>query len=194
MDFFKSGCGCASSKIVAGQRNVIRQGTTREVELLEDTLATEMSSISVQERAKAMDDVHCVGEGLEENEEMRRRLLAEFDQIVKATKNRYYDLAASRNRGFVEDETFRLQFIRARLYDVKKAVRQMMNFLHFKATYFGEENVAREVELSDLSQEDVSLLRSGLYVVPNHRDRAGRLVLYILNHLLSGCTTEALVR
>eukprot|EP00980_Cylindrotheca_fusiformis_P005723 scaffold1192_cov58-Cylindrotheca_fusiformis.AAC.17 len=192
MDLF-SGCGCTKSKIVVGQRNV-RQGTTREVELLEDTLAAEMSNMSFQERAKAMDDLHCVGEGLEENEETRRRSLAEFDQIVKNTKNQYYDLASSQNRGFVEDESFRLKFLRAKLHDAKSAVRQMMNYLRFKATYFGEDKVAREIELSDLTNEEVAVLRSGLYFVPKHRDRAGRLVIYVLSHILCGCTAETVIR
>eukprot|EP00980_Cylindrotheca_fusiformis_P005720 scaffold1192_cov58-Cylindrotheca_fusiformis.AAC.14 len=180
----KHECGFTKSKIVAGQRNV-RQGTTWEAERLEDTLAARMSSMSFQEREKAMDDLHCVGVGLEENEETRRRSLAELDQIVKATKNRYYDLASSQNIGFVEDESFRLKFLRAQSHDAKSAVRQMMNFLYFKATYFGEDNVAREIELSDLSTEEVAHVRSGYHFVSKDTDRAGRLVLYVLNNRLS---------
>eukprot|EP00980_Cylindrotheca_fusiformis_P005717 scaffold1192_cov58-Cylindrotheca_fusiformis.AAC.11 len=190
---FLSGCRCTRSKIVAGQRNV-NHGTPSEVGLLEDTLAAEMSNISFQERVKAMDDVHCVGEGLHENEETRTRSLAEFDGIVNCTKDRLYGLAASQNMDFVEDESFRLKFLRAQLYDANKAVRQMMSFLHFKATYFGEDKVAREIGLSDLTQEDVALLKSGVFLIPEHRDRAGRLVLYILNHLLCGCSTDSVVR
>src|SRR6056300_1048943 len=54
----------------------------------EDLLASEMSKLSVQQRSKALDDVHCVGEALKETPEMVQKSLASFDLAVgKQHKN-----------------------------------------------------------------------------------------------------------
>ena len=41
-----------------------------EMKPIEDFHASEMNNISIQERSKALDDVHCVGDELDETPEM----------------------------------------------------------------------------------------------------------------------------
>jgi hypothetical protein len=166
----------------------------REMKGTEDFLAAEMNTLSIQERSKALDDVHCVGEELQEDEGIIQRSLAAFDEEVKAERNPIYELAASQNRAYVEDPAFRLKFLRAKLHDVKQSVRQMMNFLRYKATYFGEDKLARDISLSDLNQDDIDLMLSGLFHVQDGRDRSGRVVIYMFNHMLGRCKAETLVR
>jgi hypothetical protein len=165
-----------------------------EMKETEDFLAAEMHKLSIQEVSKALDDVHCVGEELEEDPDMMKRSLAEFDEEVKAERNPIYELAASQNRAYVEDETFRLKFLRANFYDVKKSVRQMMNLLRHKATYFGKDKVARDILLSDLNGEDVDLMMSGLFHIQDGRDRSGRVVVYMMSHALCRCKEDTMVR
>jgi hypothetical protein len=166
----------------------------REMKGTEDFLAAELNTLSLQERSKALDDVHCVGEELQENPEMIKQSLAAFDEEVKAERNPIYELAASQNRAYVEDPGFRLKFLRAKLHDVKQSVRQMMNFLQYKATYFGEDKLARDITLSDLNQDDIDLMLSGLFHVQDGRDRSGRVIIYMFTHMLGRCKTETLVR
>jgi hypothetical protein len=156
-----------------------------EMKGTEDFLAAEMKKLSIQEISKALDDVHCVGDGLRENPEMVVRSLLAFTEEVKAERTPIYELAASQNRAYVEDETFRLKFLRANFYDAKKSVRQMMSFLGYKATYFGRDKVGRDILLTDLNQEDLDLMLSGPFHVQEGRDRSGRAVVYLMNRPLS---------
>ena len=94
-----------------------------------------MNRLSVQERAKAFDDVHCVGEELHETPGMIQKSLIDFDQTLRKQQNPIYEMAVNQIRQYVEDPTFRLKFLRAKLYDIGQAVRQMMSFLEQKAKY-----------------------------------------------------------
>eukprot|EP00526_Cylindrotheca_closterium_P020272 CAMPEP_0113635796 /NCGR_PEP_ID=MMETSP0017_2-20120614/18663_1 /TAXON_ID=2856 /ORGANISM="Cylindrotheca closterium" /LENGTH=129 /DNA_ID=CAMNT_0000546599 /DNA_START=193 /DNA_END=579 /DNA_ORIENTATION=- /assembly_acc=CAM_ASM_000147 len=83
--------------------------TRREMKSTEDYLASEMNKLSVRERSKALDELHCVGEDLKETPEMIETSLAEFDQILQERNEPIYNLAASQNRSYVEDPAFRLR-------------------------------------------------------------------------------------
>mmetsp|Transcript_1716 Transcript_1716/g.3728 ORF Transcript_1716/g.3728 Transcript_1716/m.3728 type:complete len:510 (-) Transcript_1716:43-1572(-) len=157
-------------------------------------LASEMSRLTVQERADAFDDVHCVGEELEETPEMIQKSLADFEDAVQKERNPFYEMAMNQNRAYVEDPIFRLKFLRAKLYDVGKSVRQMMSFLEHKAKCFGSDKVARELDLSDFSKEDIEMMVSGLYHIQEGRDRMGRLIVHFFGKNLGKCKVDVLKR
>ena len=173
------------------QRITFQKGD--EMKQTEAFLAAELNKLSVQERAKAMDDIHCVGEELTETPEMIEQSLMEFEQLVQKVKTPVYEMAANQNRAYVEDPSFRLRFLRFNLHNVNRSVRQMMDFLKYKSTYFGQDKIAREIALDDLNDEDVELLLSGLYHIQDGRDRKGRMVLYVTTELLGKYRLENLV-
>ena len=148
----------------------------------EDLLAKEMTKLSVQERAAAFDDVHCVGEEHQETPEMVQKALADFEQAVQKENHPIYEFAVNQDRSFVEDPTFRLKFLRANFFDIEKSVRQMMDFLFYKAKYFGQDKVAREITVSDLTEDDLRVMLSGLYHIQEGRDRMGRVIVYLLDN------------
>ncbi|CAJ1936696.1 unnamed protein product [Cylindrotheca closterium] len=160
----------------------------------EELLASEMSQLSVQERSKAMDDLHCVGVELQETTEMIQKSLAEFEEAVQKERNPIYKMAINQNRAYEEDPTFRLRFLRAKLYNVREAVRTMISFLEYKAKYFGDDKVARDITLDDLSEEDKQLMLSGLFHIQDGRDRNGRLIVHFFGKLLSRCKADNLIR
>ena len=141
-----------------------------EMKQTEDILASEMNRLSMEDRKRAFDDVHCVGEELNETPEMVQKSLADFDQAVRTSRNPMYKVALNQNRAYVEDPSFRLAFLRANFHDVDKSVRQMMNFLENKAKYFGQDKVAREIVLSDLTEEDIALMLSGFIHIQEGTD------------------------
>eukprot|EP00526_Cylindrotheca_closterium_P004956 CAMPEP_0113640698 /NCGR_PEP_ID=MMETSP0017_2-20120614/21363_1 /TAXON_ID=2856 /ORGANISM="Cylindrotheca closterium" /LENGTH=623 /DNA_ID=CAMNT_0000551999 /DNA_START=33 /DNA_END=1901 /DNA_ORIENTATION=- /assembly_acc=CAM_ASM_000147 len=165
-----------------------------EMKQTEDFLASEMNKLSVQERANALADVHCVGEELKETPEMIEKGLAEFQKAVEEAKNPVYEMACQQNRSYVEDPTLRLQFLRANFYDVGTSVRKMMNVLQYKAKYFGHDMVARDITLDDLNEEEMELILSGLCHIQDGRDRSGRVVLYVFTHMLGRCRADTLIR
>jgi hypothetical protein len=78
------------------QRQQNRKGN--EMKETEEFLAAELNKLSVQERAKALDDLHCVGEGLQETPETIQQSLAEFDDLVQTSANRIYSVAVNQNQ------------------------------------------------------------------------------------------------
>lgn len=164
-----------------------------EMKQTEDLLASELNKLSVQERAKAFADVHCVGEELQETPEMIKKSLAEFEELVQRDRNPVYEKAMTQDCDYVRDPTFRLNFLRANLHNVGKSVRQMMKFLQHKATYFGNDKVARDITLDDLNEEDKRLLWSGLYHIQEDRDRNGRVIIHWFGNLLGRFRAENVV-
>eukprot|EP00526_Cylindrotheca_closterium_P009190 CAMPEP_0113627882 /NCGR_PEP_ID=MMETSP0017_2-20120614/14443_1 /TAXON_ID=2856 /ORGANISM="Cylindrotheca closterium" /LENGTH=512 /DNA_ID=CAMNT_0000538159 /DNA_START=62 /DNA_END=1600 /DNA_ORIENTATION=- /assembly_acc=CAM_ASM_000147 len=166
----------------------------REMKSTEDFLASEMSKLSVQERSKAMEELHCVGEELKETPDMIQQSLKEFDQVLRERNAPIYSLATSQNRSYVEDPSFRLRFLRANDHNVRESVNQMIGFLSRKETYFGRDKIARDITLDDLDEDDIDILLSGLYHIQNGTDQSGRTVVYFLNHVMSRCTAKTAVR
>ena len=169
-------------------------GKFNELKQTEDLLASELNKLSVHERTEALDDVHCVAEGLKETPEMIEKSLYEFETAVQRSRSSIYDLAWNQNRAFVEDHTFRLKFLRANMHDANKSVRQMMRFLEQKAMYFGDEKVAREITLDDLDEEDMEVLLSGLWHLQEERDHSGRAILHMFGNLFGKYKVENTVR
>ena len=119
-----------------------------EMKQTEDILADELNKLSIQERSKAYDDVHCVGDELEETPEMIQKSLQEFNQAIPKHRTAVYDMALKQNKDYIEDSSFRLNFLRAQMHNVEKAVHQMMKFLHYKKEYFGEDKLGRDTQHS----------------------------------------------
>mmetsp|Transcript_1713 Transcript_1713/g.3719 ORF Transcript_1713/g.3719 Transcript_1713/m.3719 type:complete len:223 (-) Transcript_1713:961-1629(-) len=165
-----------------------------EMKQIEDLLASEMHRLTVQQRAEAFDDVHCVGEELEETPEMIQKSLADFEEAVQKEQNPIYEMAMNQNRSYVEDPIFRLKFLRAKLYDVGEAVRNMFIFLQVKAKYFGHDKIARDISLDDLHEEEKKLMLSGLFHIQDGRDPKGRVIVHLFGKMLSRCSADVLVR
>ena len=58
-----------------------------EMKETEDVLASELSKLTMKERTEAMDDLHCVGNDLEETPEMIEQSLEMFDKLVQDEKD-----------------------------------------------------------------------------------------------------------
>ena len=156
-------------------------------------LSSELNKLSVQERSRALEDLHCVGNGLEESSEMMKQSLEEFDRILKQRSVPVYEQAAKQNCDYVEDTAFRLMFLRSNQYDVAKAVSQMVNHLELKAKYFGEDKVGRDITVDDLSSEEMELLSSGTLLVLEEKDPTGRAIVCCMGSLMGQWRLEALV-
>jgi hypothetical protein len=52
---------------------------------------------------------------------------------------------------YVNEEWFRLRFLRSELFDVKTAAERMVRYLDLVLTYYGEIGLQRPIQLSDLA-------------------------------------------
>ncbi|CAJ1967218.1 unnamed protein product [Cylindrotheca closterium] len=162
----------------------------------EDMLASELNKLSLQERTKALEDIHCVGQDLEETPELVEELLAEFDRTAQQQEQHdpTYKMIAKRYREYIEDPSFRLKFIRSNTHNVGKAVNQMLHFLRNKAKYFGNDCIGREITIHDLNEEDRELLLSGIYHIQKDKDQKGRVILYFFSEFLGSAKAETFCR
>lgn len=193
-------CACLPCNIRVGYRREDQNETSlvREqneiMKKMEELLASSLKTLSLQERTEAFDDVHCVGDELKETPQKMKQALEDFDAGVQKESHKHsvYETAVQQNRAFVEDDSFRLKFLRANFYNVDKSVHQMMRFLKLKETYFGIDKVAKEITLDDLNEEDMEVVLSGVWHVQEERDRSGRVILHAFSNLR--WKTENLVR
>lgn len=142
-----------------------------------DVLTFEFSKLSLQEQSQALSDIHHAGE-LQEDPVMIDKLLQDFEQEVGRSKCAVYEQALKKDRSYVEDPGFRLKFLRANMHDVPKAVKQMFSFLKHKAKYFGNDKVASDITINDLTPEELKILLSGIYHIQEGTDKNGRVILH----------------
>eukprot|EP00531_Pseudo-nitzschia_arenysensis_P003655 CAMPEP_0116122170 /NCGR_PEP_ID=MMETSP0329-20121206/4074_1 /TAXON_ID=697910 /ORGANISM="Pseudo-nitzschia arenysensis, Strain B593" /LENGTH=500 /DNA_ID=CAMNT_0003616005 /DNA_START=279 /DNA_END=1780 /DNA_ORIENTATION=- len=72
---------------------------------------------------------------------------------------------------------FRLRFLRAERFDVKKAAIRYCRGLDYLVASFGEQALLRQLYLSDLSKEEERFLKKGLKQILPTRDRFGRRLM-----------------
>ena len=145
----------------------------------EALLAKEMHSLSVQERSKALEDLHCVAEEEELNPSHIERYLDMLDREITKQKSEAYAIAEASSREYVSNRDFRLMFLRADSYDAEKAARRLMSYFDHKRWLFGDAKLTSEIQQSDLSPDDLETLACGTLQKLAHPDRAGRPVILV---------------
>jgi len=81
----------------------------------------------------------------------------------------------------IDDDDFRLRFLRAELFDSKKAVLRFASYFEFVHWGWGFGIVSqRQVRLSDFSKEELKFFKKGFFQLLPFRDRSGRRVIVIL--------------
>ena len=78
---------------------------------------------------------------------------------------------------FVNDEAFRLRFLRAEQFRPKQAAERMIRNLDLLFRYVGPEGLKRPIRLSDLDEPSLSLLKAGSFQLLPCRDRSGRRIV-----------------
>jgi hypothetical protein len=97
---------------------------------------------------------------------------------MKKKKREAYERAKFLNRSYVENEKFRLMFLRTECFNPKSAAQTIATHFEIKRRIFGDgEVLARDVRQDDLNEEDLSKLNDGFIQVLPQRDAAGRTVI-----------------
>jgi hypothetical protein len=78
---------------------------------------------------------------------------------------------------YIFHREFRLKFLRADLYDVKKASHRYLRCVECLLRYFGSYALQRPLMYEDLGKECQDLVKAGYGQILPSRDRAGRLVV-----------------
>ena len=92
-------------------------------------------------------------------------------------------LVNERPHEFIDDEIFRLRFLRCELFDIQKAITRFISYLDLSYELFGEVALKRPIRISDLSKSELRFIRKGFLQVLPYPDRAGRRVVVLLGGL-----------
>jgi hypothetical protein len=161
------------------------------------SLATELKQLSLPEREKAYHDLHGVADVVEERPEFVDKCLADLESEIcrlEDDKKNAYEMAKKVNPEYICGRGFRLKFLRAEHFVSKNAATRLVGFLEEKLELFGPKPLARELLLTDLNQDDMVLLRSGLVSIVPLRDRAGRVVAVFIPFFRQESTLKIRVR
>ena len=163
---------------------------TMEAEDGEGILSKEWLRLSLKDRIDIQEEIHsvfCIAP--EESPEMIHESLKKFsfelDNNIPAEEQRAYlrcqELCSSaKSSCYINEDDFRLRFLRLGLFDIPKAARRMCQFLDCLLEGFGEESLIRPVTLAEnFSKEDLKHLRKGILQILPYRDRLGRRILVL---------------
>ena len=96
-------------------------------------LAKEMNQMSIQERDRVLYDIHGVSEVITETPDLIEERLFELEvELHKIFPKPAYDQAMYSDPDYVLDTKFRLMFLRADLFDAKKAAARMVRYFRDK--------------------------------------------------------------
>lgn len=142
-------------------------------------MAKEVSQLSFVDRSSIYEEIHGVQSlAIQETPELHQTSLQQFQyeiEIYPGNKSAYDD-AMIAGSDYVCSHEMRLKFLRADLFDAKKAVARFLLHLENLFRFFGPVALQRPLQYSDLGRKEVELLRKGFIQTLPSRDRAGRLV------------------
>lgn len=142
-------------------------------------LAHGMTSLSLEERNRALEEIHGIKHEIEEDPEVVERELQNMEEALQSIRSKKaYDQAAFLSPKYVQDRKFRLVFLRADAFDAKKAAERMVRHFQFKLELFGLDKLVKHIEVDDMGDSDREFLMLGLTQYLTRRDRAGRVVLF----------------
>ena len=76
----------------------------------------------------------------------------------------------------VNDEDFRLKFLRAEQFNPQKAAERMVKNLNLLDRYLGTVGLSRPICISDLDTEGLQIMKAGTFQLLPFRDRTGRRI------------------
>jgi hypothetical protein len=156
-------------------------------------LANEFTQLSVEEREKALHDIHGVTTLAEEDPTVLSYALVQLDiELDKITNKLAYDMAKAQRPEYVRNRRFLLKFLRAESGNAKNAAARIMRSFESKLELFGKDKLAKDITINDLDSYERELLRVGnVQIIP--KDLAGRTVLWSMGQIYRGNSTESWV-
>jgi len=182
-DVSKQKKGCIPG-FVTSNEPVVSEEMRSRVEATSNTeggklLVKEMNQLSIEERQRALEDVHGVRSVVEESPEIIERSLLQLEEALSKirTGRAAYDRAVFMSPSYVKQQSFRIMFLRSEFFDARKAAKRMVNYFHHKERLFGLDKLVKDIELEDLGEDDLHDMMGGYLQVLPKKDRSGRTVV-----------------
>lgn len=156
-----------------------------------DLLSKELLELSMKDRTAIQEEIHgvqCLA--MEESPKFLQIALFELsltlenDEIIQPHKKEAYRKSQKIPKTYVNEDSFRLRFLRFTLFDVRKAAEKIVRFLDIISELFGEFALERAVRLTDFDSRELKFIREGEIQLLPFRDRSGRRILVVMNPLM----------
>lgn len=168
--------------LVFDEDDLLIRDTFQDEKRAENLLAEEFEKLSLVEHEKILFDVHGLPQMDQEDPENVQDLMEDMETCINKIrqKSSYNKAKYLDEKGLATDPAFRLMFLRCDRFDSKLAAQRIVRHFEIKEKLFGDgEILARDVRLSDLSEEDMKALESGFVQIMPYRDAAGRSIFHI---------------
>lgn len=166
------------------------EATPSSTEAVDALLASELNNMTVADRTNVFEEIHGVAEYAPEEytaEKLKRSLHLLSEALASIEDKPAYDKAqeiASNNidsdkeklTTFVNDDEFRLKFLRAEQFNAQKAAERMVKNLNLLERYLGIVGLSRPICISDLDIEGLQIIKAGAFQLLPFRDRTGRRI------------------
>ncbi|CAB9507649.1 Transfer protein [Seminavis robusta] len=151
-----------------------------EADLVDKLLADEIEKLSLEEKERNTFDLYGMAQETKDPENIDELLEQMELEIRKINRREAYEKAKYLNEEYVMGKDFRHIFLCCDGFDVKSAAHRIVQHFEVKRELFGDAPpLARNLLMSDLSEDDMNVLNSGAWQILPERDAAGRLVLVI---------------
>ncbi|CAB9531224.1 Transfer protein [Seminavis robusta] len=149
-----------------------------EADLVDKLLADEIEKLSLEEQEQNTFELFGMAQENKDPENIDELLERMELEIRKIPDRKAYEKAKYLNEEYVMDKDFRVIFLRSDEFDAKSAAQRFVQHFEVKRELFGDgPPLARNLLMSDLSEDDMKVLKSGAWQLLPERDAAGRLVL-----------------
>jgi len=148
-------------------------------EAVDVLLASELNNMTVADRTHVLEEIHGVAQlPPEENSlEQLRKSLALLSKALDDIKDKpAYDEAQRIATTFVNDDDFRLKFLRAEQFHPEQAAERMVKNLDLLYRYIGPQGLQRPINMSDLDEKSLTIMKTGSFQLLPSRDRSGRRI------------------
>jgi len=181
---------------------------------VESLLAQELNKLSFHERETIHDEIHGIGVGAADAETPERLarslrdLQGELETLcnndINNNNNDAYhqdvNTSAFRRRTtlkqtYLDSDDFRAMFLRCERFDCKKAAVRLCGYAETIYDLFGDIGLERKIQLSDLPDEELEVMKGGHCQILGDRDRAGRKVfVYFYSNAIDSMPPEPKLR
>jgi len=101
------------------------------------------------------------------------------------------DKDETRMETYINADDFRIMFLRCEFFNIKKSARRLLLYMELLYELFGDVGMQRRIQMSDLNEEEIRILRLGNMQILPGRDRANRRVVI---HIARNTTKEYTVK
>lgn len=116
------------------------------------------------------------------NARIRPLMLLEMDEIIarglETGEKVAYTEACRQNPDYARSPELRMRFLRVENFNTGLAAHRLCQYFDFKLQWFGEDLLGRPLSISELSSDDLAVLRRGDLQMLQESDAKGRKVAY----------------